>query len=586
MHDARVPGLGALSGVLLGCVLALAAGMNGSVGLIAGQLATGRGTRIAVHLLASAAIGGCTGVLCRPFARRPAAALGAGAVTGLVLWLLGPLSLASLTEASGAFWSAPVVGDAFPALIAFLLVGAGAGLGASLLVRALPAPADASSDEQSVATRVVILGGGFGGTAVAQRLQRHFRADTSVEVTLVSAEAGLLFTPMLAEVAGGALEAHHITAPLRAAAPGVVVRRGAATAIDADRRVVRYQPLGGGDPSSLTYDHLVLALGAVANTRDLPGVDEHAFNLKRLSDAVELRRHALDALECADAESDPAERSRLLTFVVAGGGFAGTEVAAELYDLVRSVLRFYPTLRADEPRVVLVHSRQRILPEIGDELARFALERLRRRGIEFVLGARVAAATDADVRLTIKGDDGDEPDAEHVIQTRTLVWTAGNKPHPLVAEAGLDGTDGGAAGVDETLRVPDHDGIWALGDCASVPVAAQLRRAEGDAYPPTAQHALRQGTACADNIAAVVRGNEPTPFGHRSLGTLVALGHRTAVAEIRGLRFAGFVAWVLWRAIYLAKLPGLEKKTRVGLDWLLELFFPRDIALGEEGERP
>lgn len=587
MHEQRIVWAGALSGLLTGLALAAAAGMNRSVGLIAGQLDIAPPARFALHLTAAMAVGAGTGRLCRTFARRGAAVSGTGIVAGLLLWLIGPLSVVPLI-AGAPLWSGTTIADAFPTLVACVLVGAGAGLGASLLMQALPrvdTRSDLVDSATGPSTRVVIVGGGFGGTAVAQRLQQRFRTDAGVEVTLISADNALLFTPMLAEVAGGALEAHHISVPLRAVAPGVVVRRGTATAIDTSDSVVRYQPAGGGDSRSVRYDHVVLAVGAVANLRGLPGLDQHAFTFKRLSDAVAVRRHALSVLERADAESDPVERRRLLTFVVAGGGFAGTEVAAELFDLIRSVLRYYPSVHDDEPRVVLVHSRKRILPEIGAPLADFSLRRLQRRGIEFVLGARVASADGREVRLTVAGD-GDMPDTERVVPARTLVWTAGTKPHPLLAASGLASARTGAATVDRTLRVPGHAGVWAIGDCAAVPVTESLRGAEGDVYPPTAQHALRQGAACGDNIADVVEGREPRPFAFRSLGTLVALGHRTAVADVRGLRFSGFVAWTLWRAIYLAKLPGLEKKTRVGLDWLLELAFPRDITVSDERPRP
>jgi NADH dehydrogenase len=281
-------------------------------------------------------------------------------------------------------------------------------------------------------------------------------------------------------------------------------------------------------------------------------------------------------LERAEHESDPTTRRRLLTFVVAGGGFAGAEAAAELFDLVHSVQRFYPGLVDDAPRVVLVHSRDRILPEIGDRLAGFALGRLRRRGIEFVLGARVAGASDDEVRLTVRDGEGDR---EHTIAACTLVWTAGTRPAPLIGIAGFASGRGGTVAADDMLRVQGHERLWAVGDCATVPVPAARRATDGDAYPPTAQHALRQGRACADNIAAAIRGGALRPFDFRTQGTLVALGHRTAVADVRGLRLSGFAAWVLWRAVYLAKLPGLEKKVRVCLDWVLELFFPRDIAV-------
>ena len=333
------------------------------------------------------------------------------------------------------------------------------------------------------------------------------------------------------------------------------------------------QELGGcsssrAPTSSLNYDHLVVALGSVSYYRDLPGMEDYSFSLKSLQDATALRNHVIGLLERADVEADPDERRRQLTFVVAGGGFAGTEMIAELFDLVHNALRYYPNVPTDALRFVLVHSRDRILPEIGSELADYALRKLRARGIEFLLETRVAGATPEAILL----GDGT------TVQTRTLVWTAGNQPNPLLATLPCERTRAGALLADSMLRIAGHENLWAVGDCAQIPDPDE----EGTYYPPTAQHALREGKAVAENIAAVERGEPPKPFRFKTIGVLVGLGHRTAVAEIRGWRFSGLLAWFLWRGVYLSKLPGLEKKVRVMFDWTIDLLFPRDIVLTAE----
>jgi NADH dehydrogenase len=298
---------------------------------------------------------------------------------------------------------------------------------------------------------------------------------------------------------------------------------------------------------------------------------EHAFTLATLEDATVLRSHVLAMLERADLEPDPDARRTLLTFVVAGGGFAGTELVAELHDLVEDVRHLYPGVGAEDPRFVLVHSRDRILPEIGAELAAYALTKLRTRGLEVLLGTRVAAAGVEAVRL----DDGRE------LATRTLVWTAGTRPNPLLETLGVE-TSRGAVVVGPTLEVVGYPGLWAIGDCARIADPDE----PGMSYPPTAQHATREGRAAADAIAAVIRGRAPLPFRFQAIGVLVALGHRTAVAEIRGRQFSGLLAWLMWRGIYLGKLPGLDKKLRVLLDWSIDLVFPRDVVVTEDaGDR-
>jgi NADH dehydrogenase len=314
---------------------------------------------------------------------------------------------------------------------------------------------------------------------------------------------------------------------------------------------------------TLGYDDLVLALGAVPHYYGLPGVEEHSFSLKSLGDAIKLRDHVISLLERADAEVDADERKRLLTFVVIGGGFAGTETVAELFDLVRSVFRYYPDIAATDAHFALIHAGERILPELSVDLATYALQKLRARGIDVILKARVAGAT-ADAILLADGSE---------IPAGTVVWTAGNRPHPLLETLASERNRSGAVVVDGTLRVNGLEDVWAVGDCA------EILDPHGRPCPPTAQHAMREGKLAAENVVAALRGKDLRPFRFRPLGVLVALGHRTAVAEVRGWKFSGLLAWFMWRTVYLSKLPGLEKKVRVALDWTIELFFPRDIVL-------
>jgi NADH dehydrogenase len=344
-------------------------------------------------------------------------------------------------------------------------------------------------------------------------------------------------------------------------------RNRVVASVDTDRRAVRLAE-GSAPAEWVDYDHLILAVGSVPHFLGLPGIEENAITLKDLQDATRLRNHVLELLERADnVEPDPTERQRLLTFVVAGGGFAGAETIAELFDLVHGVLHFFPGIKPEEPRFVLVHSRDHILPELSVELGEYALQRLRARGIEFRLGIRVSEATEADVLLS----DGDR------VPTSTFVWTAGNRPDPLVADVAGAHARNGALVTDPCFRVAGLDRVWAVGDCAQIPDPD----GGGQPFPPTAQHAIRQGKVLADNVVAVMRGRSPAEFRFRTIGILVALGHRTAAAEIRGRRFSGFAAWLMWRGIYLVKLPGIEKRVRVLLDWLLELVFPRDIVVTE-----
>ncbi|WP_283138296.1 NAD(P)/FAD-dependent oxidoreductase [Rhizohabitans arisaemae] len=494
-------------------------------------------------------VGTAVGVMAGVRPRRPTTTITSGLLAGLLGWLILRLTLAPLTRGDLPDWSAADAGAAYPDLVAGLIHGGLTGVAFQLLTYRSAARRGEPSTrpEHPPAPRVVIVGGGFAGVEAARRFERLALRGRPVDVTLVSDSNYLLFTPMLAGVASGALEAQHIGAPIRAALTHTRFRRGTVDRIDPVRRNVRLTD-GPAEP----YDHLILALGAVPHFAGLPGVARHAFTLKSLQDAVRLRNHVLGLLEHADT-APPGARESLLTFVVAGGGFAGTELIAELFDLVHGVLHYYPGIHPGEPRFTLLHSGTEILPELPATLGSYAARKLGARGIDIRLSTRVTAAGPGNVHLS----DGAE------LPTHTLVWTAGNRPHPLAAEHP----------VDATLRSTAHPGVWAVGDCARAPDPT------GRPYPPTAQHALRQGRAVADNIDRVLAGRTPQPFRFHTIGILVALGHRTAVAEIRGHRFSGLAAWLLWRGTYLAKLPGLEKRLRVLIDWIIELAFPRDIAV-------
>jgi NADH dehydrogenase len=501
----------------------------------------------------------------------PPSALASGVIDGMLLGVLvWAVLVLTLLPALGVSMAA-----LFPTLLAGLCAGGVVGPGVQAALRGrgrrLSPPAAFGPGRR----RVVILGGGFGGVSAARRFEQLLPWTPWLDVTLVSQRNYLLFTPMLAEVAAGSVEAGNVGVPLRAACPRTRFRRAEVLGVDPDRRIVH---LRRGDAlEALPYDHLVLALGAVPNFRDLPGVAANALTLATLEDARRLRDHVLGRLEQADQEPDPAERRRWLTFVVAGGGFAGTEAVASLFDLVHSVLRYFPNVRAGEPRFVLVHSRERILPELGDRLAGHASGKLVSRGIELRLGVTVAGA-DADRVMLSDGE---------LLAARTLVWAAGNRPSPVP----LVGPEGslrraapgvGAVPVDRTLKVRGSETIWAVGDCARVP---DLSR-RGAACPPTAQHAVRQGRLVADNVVAAISGAAPEPFRFRGLGFLVPLGRQSAAAELRGMRFSGLPAWLLWRGVYLWKLPGPQKRLRVLLDWTIELLFPRDIALTASERHP
>jgi NADH dehydrogenase len=411
-------------------------------------------------------------------------------------------------------------------------------------------------------TRIVILGGGFGGLYAALRLEKTLARDPKVEILLVNRDNFFLFTPMLHEVAASDLDLTHIVNPVRKLLKRVQFFDGDVDDIDLPGRKVVVSHGAEHHSHELKYDHLVMALGSITNFFNLPGLQERAVTMKSLGDAIYLRNKLIAHLEEADFECCALERQELLTFVVAGGGFAGVETIASLNDFVREALRFYPNLREEFVRVVLVHPGPVILPELGEKLGAYAQTKLAARQVEIRVNTRVTGVSERGVELS----DGS------AIPTKTLVWTAGTSPNPLLEKLPCP-KERGRLLVNEFLEVPDWPGVWALGDCALVP-----DRQSGKFYPPTAQHALREGKVLAENLMATVRGGRKKPFVFTTIGQLATIGRRTGVANIMGVNFSGFLAWWLWRTIYLSKLPRFEKKVRVALDWTLDLLFSKDLV--------
>jgi NADH dehydrogenase len=419
---------------------------------------------------------------------------------------------------------------------------------------------------------VVIAGGGFGGFYAARTLARAL-PPFSARITLVNDVNFMLYTPLLPGAAAGTLEPRHVVVPLREELHGTDLRLGTVVGAEPDRKRLHVRD-HVGRTEELTYDQLVVALGSVSRTLPVPGLAEHAIGFKTLPEAIALRNQVIRTFEMAEAMEDPQERAGWLTYIFVGAGYAGLEGLAELQDFASDVLDMYPRARTTGVRFVLVEARDRIMPEIPADLAAFAARELAGRGIEIRTGTTLEEVTDSTARLS----DGE------VLPTRTVAWTAGVKPHPVVARLGLPLDRSGRIAVDRFMQVAGHDDVWAIGDAAAVPDPAR----KGEPTPPTAQHAIRQGRRVARNLAATLGGTgRRRPFRYRTLGVFVDMGRANAVASTLGIKWRGRPAWFLARTYHLAMMPGLKRKSRLLIDWTVGLVFGRDTAeLGQLGHPP
>lgn len=415
--------------------------------------------------------------------------------------------------------------------------------------------------------RVLILGGGFGGVYVAVHLGKLLskREREDIEIALVNRENYIVFQPLLPEVISGSVELNHVIAPIRRMAPAAQLFTRDVESIDLTTRTVTLAPGARPERLTLDYEHLVIALGTRLDHSKIPGMREHASPFKYLGDALYLRNQLVRALEDAETESDPETRRRLLTFVVAGGGFSGVECIAEMNDFLREAVRAYHHISERDLRLVLLQRGDRILPELTESLATFAHELLAQRGVEVRLGAGLKAVSAEAVVIEDKATGSVE-----TLGTRTVVATVPAGPHPLLSTLAVPQSRGRIE-VEATTAVRGTPGLWAIGDCAAVP------QVDGQMSPPTAQHALRQARTCAENIVATLRGRPLKTFTFTGLGKLGSLGRRSAVAEIFGLRLKGLFAWLLWRGVYVTKFPGLSGQIRLLSDWVLDAVLPRDI---------
>jgi NADH:quinone reductase (non-electrogenic) len=387
----------------------------------------------------------------------------------------------------------------------------------------------------------------------------------ALDITVVAPESFMLYQPLLPEAASGNIEPRHVVVPLRRVLRDTSIVVGKLEGLDHPDRRATVRPLEG-DPFDLSYDHVVLGLGAVSRILPVPGLAERGIGFTSVPEAIYLRNRVLERMDAAESAADPALRRRALTFVFVGGGYSGVQGLAELEDLARDAAGEYRTVRREDMRWVLVEATPRILPEIGERLSAYAAERLRRRDIEVRLSTRLESAEGGRIVLS----DGEAFEAD------TLVWTAGVRANPVVDRLGFPTLERGRIDVDEFLRVRGTDGAWAAGDCAAVPDLTT-----GGICPPTAQHALRQARRIAKNILATLGGRRLRPFRYRQLGTLVSLGTAKGVARVLGLRMRGFPAWFLHRTYHLLLVPTVNRKTRILADWTLALFFRRDaVQLG------
>ena len=423
--------------------------------------------------------------------------------------------------------------------------------------------------------RILILGGGFAGVGCMRTLESYFMHDNDIEIVLVSEDNFLLFTPMLPQVASGMIETRHIVIPIRTLCKKTKFYEAQIKNIDPYGKVVTLTGTNERRGISIHYDFLVLALGSQTNFFGIEKMEERAYSMKTLNDAVVLRNRVIDMLEQAENENDPILKKSLLTFVIVGAGFAGIETAGELNDFVRDAKKYYPHIKKEDIRVIVLEAVSFILPGFNEKLASFTLEKLTQHGIEVKLNKKLSSFSGSEVIIEdvseLNKNSTNQPVIGSIL-TRTLIWTAGVTPVDIIKKSVFKTNRGGIV-VNEFLETPDFPEVFALGDCCYL-VNPQTSKP----YPPTAQSAEAGAKTVAYNLQAVIKNKQKKKFEFSSRGQMAIIGKRSAIATIFGLHLHGYIAWWIWRTVYLSKIPKLDKRVRIFLDWTIDLFFDRDIS--------
>lgn len=424
--------------------------------------------------------------------------------------------------------------------------------------------------------RILVVGAGHVGLYAALRLSKKL-SRRDAEVIVVDPQPHMTYQPFLPEAAAGSISPRHSVVPLRRELKRCTIISGEVTRIEHARRVAIVEPIIG-PPREIGYDHIIVVPGSVSRTLPIPGLREHGVGFKTIGEAIYLRNHVLDRLDVAAATADPATRSRALTFVFVGGGYAGIEALAEMEDMARAALRYYPELSAGDMRWVLVEATQRVLPEVGRDMGAYTVRELLKRGLDIRLGTRLESCVGGVVALS----DGDSFPAD------TIVWTAGVKPAPMLNQTDLPRDDRGRVTCLPTLQVVDAagavvPGAWSAGDCSAVP---DLAGPPGAFCSPSAQHAVRQARRMADNIALVLRGRPPVAYRHKHVGSVASLGLHKGVAQVYGVKLTGLPAWFMHRTYHMSRIPSFNRKVRVVVDWSLALFLRREVVSLGQLHRP
>jgi len=423
--------------------------------------------------------------------------------------------------------------------------------------------------------KIVILGGGFAGVECARQLESEFGDNSEIELIMISEDNFLLFTPMLPQVASGMIETRHIVLPIRTICQKTKFYEGRIKNIDPFGKLVNLWGTGDKRSVSIHYDFLVVALGSETNFFGMADVEKNAYTMKTLNDAVVLRNRIIDMLEQAENETNPILRKSFLNFVVAGGGFAGIETAGELMDLILDARKHYPNIRKDDLKVIVIEALPMILPGFNEKLAEFAKQKLIERGIDIKLRTAITSFDGNEVTTKLLDqnpkDSVDESKVDSII-TKTLIWTAGVTPVNTIKRSMLK-TDRGKVIINDYLEVQDFPGVFAIGDCALF-LNPETKRP----YPPTAQIAEAQAKTAAKNLTALIKNSEKEKFEYHSKGQMAIIGKRSGIATFLGMNISGFWAWLIWRNVYLSKIPTFDKQVRVFLDWTIDLFFDRDIS--------